>query len=64
MSKLNAKQEQFCREYVVDLNAAQAAIRAGYSEKTARTIGSKLLTNIDITKKSKRLALNTLKTWV
>lgn len=56
MSKLNAKQEQFCREYVVDLNAAQAAIRAGYSEKTARTIGSKLLTNIDITKKIQALS--------
>lgn len=33
---LTAKQEAFIREYLVDLNATQAAIRAGYSEKTAR----------------------------
>ncbi|MCB0302836.1 MAG: terminase small subunit [Calditrichaeota bacterium] len=32
---LTAKQEAFCREYVVDRNATQAAIRAGYSERTA-----------------------------
>lgn len=56
MSKLNAKQEAFCREYVVDLNSAQAAIRAGYSAKTARTIGSKLLTNIDISEKIQSLS--------
>jgi|DEB0MinimDraft_6_1074348.scaffolds.fasta_scaffold01436_14 hypothetical protein len=35
MSKLTKKQEAFCREYVVDFNGTQAAIRAGYSEKTA-----------------------------
>ena len=48
MAKLNPKQERFCQEYVVDLNAAQAAIRAGYSQKTARSIGQRLLTNVDI----------------
>lgn len=48
MRELNEKQKLFCHEYIKDLNAAQAAIRAGYSEKTARQIGSKLLTNIDI----------------
>ena len=48
MSKLNPKQTKFCEEYLIDLNSAQAATRAGYSAKTARTIGSKLLTNIDI----------------
>lgn len=46
--KLNEKQEAFCREYIIDLNATQAAIRAGYSAKTARAIGCKLLTNADI----------------
>ena len=46
--KLNPKQQRFCEEYLIDLNATQAAIRAGYSKKTARTIASKLLTNIDI----------------
>lgn len=40
---LTPKQEQFCQEYIVDLNATQAAIRAGYSEKTADKIGSQLL---------------------
>lgn len=33
--KLNLKQQAFCREYLIDLNATQAAIRAGYSAKTA-----------------------------
>jgi phage terminase small subunit len=42
------KQQLFVREYLVDLNATQAAIRAGYSAKTARSIGSELLTNPDI----------------
>ena len=44
MKKLNAKQEMFCREYLIDLNASQAAIRAGYSEKTAKEIGHENLT--------------------
>jgi phage terminase small subunit len=41
--KLTAKQELFCKEYLVDLNATQAAIRAGYSEKTAHAIGQENL---------------------
>lgn len=48
MAKLSEKQELFAREYLKDLNATQAAIRAGYSEKTARSIGNRLLTNVDI----------------
>lgn len=44
MSELNIKQEAFCREYIVDLNATQAAIRAGYSERTAHVQASRLLT--------------------
>lgn len=40
---LRAKQEQFCLEYMIDLNATQAAIRAGYSEKTAKQIGTENL---------------------
>lgn len=48
MAKLTDKQEQFCREYLIDLNATQAAIRAGYSEKTARSISNTLLTKVDI----------------
>ena len=37
--KLTAKQQRFCDEYLIDLNATQAAIRAGYSKKTAYAIG-------------------------
>lgn len=37
--KLTAKQQRFCDEYLIDLNATQAAIRAGYSQKTAYAIG-------------------------
>ena len=40
--KLNRRQEQFCREYLIDLNATQAAIRAGYSPKTAGIIAQQL----------------------
>jgi phage terminase small subunit len=40
MTKLTAKQEQFCKEYLIDLNATQAAIRAGYSESAARQQGA------------------------
>ena len=48
--KLTAKQQRFCEEYPVDLNATQAAIRAGYSERTARSQGQRLLTHVDIQK--------------
>lgn len=48
MPKLTPKHERFVREYLVDLNATKAAIRAGYSEKTAKQQGSRLLTNADI----------------
>ncbi|HEX3018602.1 MAG TPA: terminase small subunit [Caproicibacter sp.] len=46
--KLTAKQERFIDEYLVDLNATQAAIRAGYSEKTAYAIGNENLKKPDI----------------
>ncbi len=42
-AKLTAKQERFCEEYLIDLNATQAAIRAGYSAKTAQQIGAENL---------------------
>lgn len=45
---LNDKQEMFCREYPIDLNATQAAIRAGYSEKTANRTASENLSKPDI----------------
>lgn len=45
---LTDKQQRFVEEYLVDLNATQAAIRAGYSENTARAIGAENLTKPDI----------------
>lgn len=49
MAELKApKREMFCREYIKDLNGTQAAIRAGYSEKTANRIASELLTKPDV----------------
>lgn len=45
---LNEKQKRFVEEYLIDLNATQAAIRAGYSQNTARSIGQRLLTFVDI----------------
>lgn len=45
---LTDKQARFVEEYLVDLNATQAAIRAGYSEATARSIGSENLTKPDV----------------
>ena len=48
MAKLTEKQKRFVAEYLVDLNATAAAIRAGYSEKTARFIGAENLTKPNI----------------
>lgn len=45
---MTAKQKRFCDEYLIDLNATQAAIRAGYSKRTARQIGKENLTKLDI----------------
>ena len=48
MTALRGKQAAFVQEYLIDLNATQAAIRAGYSEKTAAKIGSENLIKPDI----------------
>lgn len=45
---LNPKRKRFAEEYVVDHNATQAAIRAGYSVKTARSLGERMLTFADV----------------
>lgn len=55
MAKLTAKQEFFCKEYLIDLNATQAAMRAGYSEKTANEQGSRLLANVKVQRRIKEL---------
>lgn len=46
--KLTAKQERFIQEYLIDLNATQAAIRAGYSKKSARQVGTENLSKPSI----------------
>lgn len=46
--KMTEKQKRFCDEYLIDLNATQACIRAGYSRKYANTNVSKLLQNTTI----------------
>ena len=48
MAKLTAKQQRFVEEYLIDLNATQAAIRAGYSPKTANEQGARLLANASV----------------
>ena len=45
---LNERQRRFCELYAADPNATAAAMAAGYSEKTARAQGARLLTNVDI----------------
>ena len=55
--ELTQKQKRFCDEYLIDLNATQAAIRAGYSEKNARNIASENLAKPNISQYiKKRLA--------
>lgn len=48
VAKLNDKQKRFVDEYLVDLNATAAAKRAGYSEKTAYSMGQRLLKKVEI----------------
>ena len=45
---LNPRHARFAQEYLIDLNGAQAAIRAGFSKRTARSAAARLLTNADI----------------
>jgi len=71
LKPLSPKQARFVEEYLVDLNATQAAIRAGYSRKTAEVQGCRLLRNAQIaeavttaqTKRSERLEI-TLDKWL
>lgn len=45
---MTSKQKRFCDEYLIDLNATQAAIRAGYSPKSSYSIGQRMLKNAEI----------------
>ena len=62
MAKLTAKQDRFCDEYLIDCNGTQAAIRSGYSERTANRIASQLLAKREIqeaiSERQKRLSEN------
>lgn len=51
---MTGKQKRFCEEYLIDLNATQAAIRAGYSLATANEQGARLLANVSISKEIAR----------
>lgn len=59
---LSSKEEKFCYEYVLHLNATKAAINAGYSKKTARQIGSKLLTKVNIKDRIDEMKINLAET--
>ena len=50
------RHEIFCREYLVDFNATRAAREAGYSKKTADQAGSRLLTNVKVQEKIRKIA--------
>lgn len=54
-STLSPKQISFCQQYLIDANATQAAIRAGYSVKTATNIASRLLGKVNIQDKISEL---------
>lgn len=56
---MNARKERFCLEYAASGNATQAAIAAGYSQKTARSQGQRLLTNADIKSRLEKLQQET-----
>lgn len=66
MAKLTEKQKRFCDEYLIDLNATQAAIRAGYSPRTAEQAASRLLSFVkvqdeiskEMAERSKRTGIN------
>ena len=56
--KLTDKQERFCYEYCIDFNATQAAIRAGYSERSAAEIGRQNLMKLEIQTRIKEMQTN------
>ena len=63
--KLTDKQQRFVDEYLIDLNATQAAIRAGYSEKTANRVASENLSKLVIQKSiSDRIKIRSERTEV
>lgn len=65
MAKLTAKQQRFIDEYLIDLNATQAAIRAGYSPQTAQEQGSQNLSKLMVSEAiDKALAARSRRTGI
>lgn len=65
MAKLTEKQQRFVEEYLIDLNGTQAAIRAGYSARTANEQASRLLANVSVQQAvSERMAERSKRTGV
>lgn len=60
IEELTDKQELFCQEYIIDLNAKQSAVRAGYSEKSAQEQGSRLLSYAKVQDRIQELKKNRL----
>lgn len=56
--RLTDKQERFCYEYCIDFNATKAAIRSGYSDKTAYSIGNENLKKPEIQSRIKEMQAN------
>lgn len=56
MADINDQQERFCQEYIIDLNGTQAAIRSGYSDKSAAQIASENLRKPNIRQRINELA--------
>ena len=54
-TKLTDKQTRFCQEYIIDSNAAQAALRAGYAAQSVRSMACQLLTKVNVKAKIARL---------
>lgn len=65
MAKLREKQQRFVEEYLIDLNGTQAAIRTGYSARTANEQASRLLANVSVQQAiSERMAERSKRTGV
>lgn len=65
MADLKEKKQAFIREYIIDFNGTQAAIRAGYSEKTAQEQASRLLSNVIVKQEVEKLiAERREETWL
>lgn len=56
----NSKHERFCHEYIIDHNGTQAAVRAGYSKKTANEQSSQILTILNVKERIKHLEQKSL----